>query len=114
MDLQVSVRKSGDVTILDIAGRATMGPGNDLLRSQLERAVQGGSRKVLLNLTDLLQVDSSGLATLVKTFVSLGRMGGSLKLLGPSARVLEVLEVMRLPQSIPTFQNEATALSSFQ
>lgn len=113
MDLQVSVRKSGEVTILDVVGRATMGPGNDLLKSQLQRAVEGGSRKVLLNLTNLLQVDSSGLATLVQTFVSLGRLGGSLKLLGPSARVLEVLEVMRLPQSIPTFQNEAAALASF-
>jgi anti-sigma B factor antagonist len=114
VDLQVAVRESGDVTILDIQGRATLGPNNDLLRSQLQQAIDNGARKLLLNLTDVMQVDSSGFATIIRTSVALGSLGGRLKLLRPSTRVREALEVMRLPHSIPILEAETEAMASFR
>ena len=114
MDLQISIRESGDVTILDLQGRATIGADSDLLISHLQRLVANGVRKLLLNLADLTQLDSSSISAITGTYVSLGRQGGSLKLLRPCGRVRAVLRVVRLPDIIPTFEDEAQALASFR
>ena len=112
--LQIEVRQSGEVTILDLQGRATIGLGNDLLNSRLRQLVEGGSHKLLINLAGTSQIDSSGISTLVRTFVTLGRKGGGLRLLNPIGRVKDVLEVTRLLTSIPTFDDEAKAVASFK
>jgi anti-sigma B factor antagonist len=113
--LQISIRKSGDVTIVDLRGRSTIDDGeSESLSNQLQKLVANGVRKLLLNLADLARVDSSGVAIMVRTYVSLKREGGDLKLLSPSGLVLEVLTVFRLISTIPTFENEAEALASFQ
>jgi anti-sigma B factor antagonist len=114
VDLQISIRESGDVTILDLQGRATIGPGSDLLIGHLQTLVANGVRKLLLNLTDLTQLDSSGISAITGTYVSLARQGGTLKLLRPRGRVRTVLRVIRLPDIIPTFEDEAQALASFR
>lgn len=114
MDLQISIRKSGDITILDLQGKAIMGAGNDLLISHLRKLVDCGSSKLLLNLEEATQVDSSGICTIVRTFVTLRRSGGSLKLLNPRGRVKIVLDVTRLVEAIPTFADETQALASFR
>ena len=114
MDLQISIRESGDVTILDLQGRATIGADSDLLSSHLQKLIAKGVRKLLLNLADMTQLDSSGISAIVGTHASLGRQGGSLKLLCPSGRVQAVLRVIHLPDIIPTFEDEAQALASFR
>ena len=114
MGLQTTIRKSGDVTIVDLEGRAIIGASSDLLARELERLLQSGARKLLVNLTGVTQVDSSGISTLVRAFVTLGRSGGSLKLLGVRGRVRGVLSVTRLLKAIPNFDDETTALSSFR
>jgi anti-sigma B factor antagonist len=115
VDLQISTRESGDVTILDLRGRSTIDRGeSELLSNQLKRLVGNGVRKLLLNLADLTQVDSSGVSIIVRTYVSLKRQSGDLKLLCPSGRVLEVLTVLHLIDTIPSFEDEAEALASFR
>lgn len=85
-----------------------------MLDSQLRRLLAGGVRKLLLNLTKLTQVDSTGVSIIVKTYVSLRDRDGALKLLCPCGRVLEVLTVLRLLETIPSFEDEAQALASFR
>jgi anti-sigma B factor antagonist len=112
--LQISIRTSGDVTILDLQGKATLGVDSDLLSGHLQMLIASGVRKLLLNLADLTQLDSSGISAITGTYVSLSRQGGSLKLLCPSGRVRPVLRVIHLPDIIPTFEDEAQALASFK
>jgi anti-sigma B factor antagonist len=114
MPLEISIRESEDVTIVDLQGRATIGANTDLLDFQLRKLTASGVRKVLVNLAGLTMMDSSGIASIAGTYVGLTREGGSLKLLRPSDRVREVLAVMRILNSIPTFENEAEALASFR
>ena len=115
MGLQISIRESADVTILDLRGRSTIDGGeSELLNKHLRKLVANGVRKVLLNLAGLRQVDSSGVGTIVATYVSLKRKGGELKLLCPRGRVLEVLTLFHLLDSIPSFEDEAEALNSFR
>ena len=114
MALQVSTRESADVTILDLRGRATIGRESESLKSRLRELVAAGRHKLLLNLANLTQADSSGISVIVATHVSLKRQGGDLKLLRPCGRVLEVLTVCRLLDAIGSFEDEAEALASFR
>ena len=115
MGLQISIRESGDVTILDLRGRSTIDGGeSELLSSRLKKLVDNGVRKLLLNLADLIQVDSSGVSVIVGTFVSLRAKGGELKLLCPCGRVLEVLRILHLLEIIPNFEDETQAVASFR
>jgi anti-sigma B factor antagonist len=113
--LQISIRKSGDVTILDLRGRSTIDSGESkLLSSRLEELLANGVRNLLLNVTDLTQIDSSGLNVIIATYISLRGQGGDLRFLGPRGRVLEVFRVVRLLEFIPSFEDEAQALASFR
>jgi len=114
MPLEVSIRESEGVTIVDLEGRASIGPNTDRLDHELRKLAAAGVRKILVNLAGLTMIDSSGIATIAGTYVSLAREGGSLKLMRPSDRVREVLTVMRILNSIPTFEDEAAALASFR
>ena len=111
--LEILIRESDGVTIVDLSGRASIGPNTDRLNHELRRLAAEGVRKILVNLAGLTMIDSSGIATIAGSYVSLVREGGILKLLRPSDRVREVLTVMRILNSIPTFEDEAEALASF-
>lgn len=114
MVLQATIRESGDITILDVQGRVTIGEDNDWLARELRRLFDAGTRKLLVNLGGVTKIDSSGISTVVRSFVELGHSGGSLKLLVPAGRVRQVLSTARLLAAIPTFEDEATALASFR
>jgi anti-sigma B factor antagonist len=102
------------VTIVDLEGKATIGENNDLLNRSLRKIVADGARHLLLNLSDLTQLDSSSIGTIAGTFVSLSRTGGTLKLLRPRGRVRTALDAMKWLDYIATFDNEAEALASFR
>lgn len=114
MSLHISIREFGDVTIWDLRGKSTIGGGeSELLSAHLRELVAKGASKLLLNMGDLAQVDSSGVSVIVQTYVSLKRRGGDLKLLRPGGRVLQVLTVLHLLDIVPSFDDEAQALASF-
>jgi anti-sigma B factor antagonist len=113
--LQISIRKSDDVTIVDLRGRSTINNGESELFSRgLAKLVASGARKLLLNLADLTQIDSSGVSIIAETYVVLKRQGGRLKLLCPRGRVLQVLTVFRFLDVLESFEDEAEALASFE
>jgi anti-sigma B factor antagonist len=110
----VSIRQVGEVTVLDLRGRSTIGSDTDLLSSHLQALVANQVHKLLLNLADLTQIDSSAVSILVGAYVSITRLGGELKLLQPSGRVLTVLNMIHLLDIIPSFEDETQALASFR
>lgn len=113
MGLQISIRESGDVTILDLRGRS-IEPGEcELLRNNLNKLVASGVRRVLLDITDLTQVDSYCVTLIVRTYAALRGQGGCLKLLHPGGHVLEVFRILHLLKLIPSFEDETEALASF-
>ena len=115
MGLTISIRESGDVTILDLMGRATINDGeSELLSRQLEELIGKGVVKFLFNLAELSQIDSSGLSVIATTCASLRERGGDLRFLRPRHAVLEALKVLHLPEVIPTFEDENQALASFR
>ena len=114
MGLQISTRESDDVTVLDLTGRVMAGPDSDLLSPYLQELVAKGASKLLLNLTAVTQMDSWSINAIAKTYASLSRQGGSLRILCPSSRIRAVLKLVHLLDLIPTFEDEAEALASFR
>ena len=114
MGKQISTRESDDVTIPDLTGRVMAGPDSDLLGPHLQELVNKGATKLLLNLTAVTQLDSWSINAIARSYASLSRQGGSLKILCPSSRIRAVLRVVHLLDLIPTFEDEAEALASFR
>ena len=113
MGLQLFVRHAADVVIVDLTGRATIGPANDFLDSHLRQLIDDGTAKILVNLTDVTQMDSSSIGSIVRAFTSLKRRGASLKLLRPHGNVRFVLETVHLLDVIPSIEDETEAIASF-
>jgi anti-anti-sigma factor len=113
--LQIVVRQCNDVTILDLTGKSTIDASeSELLSKRLRALTDNGKHKLLLNLASLTQMDSTGISAIVEAYVCLQRQDGELKLLGPRGRVLEVLTLFRLLETIPSFKDETQALASFR
>ena len=115
MSLQISIRQTGDVSILDLRGKSSLDEGeSELLGISLDRLVASCVRNVLLNLAALTQVDSSGVSFIVRTYLSLRGHGGDLKLLHPCGHVLEMFSELHLLRLIPSFEDETQAVASFR
>jgi anti-sigma B factor antagonist len=113
MPLRISVRQLSGVNVLDLDGRLVIGPDAEALTARLQELSQQGARKILVNLAKVTQLDSSGICSLLQGYTAMKRSGGSFKLLHPGGHTREVLEVMRLTETIPTLDDEAQAVASF-
>jgi len=114
VSLEIYVRESRDVAILDLQGKLTTGEDGKLLSKQLRELIGNGKKKLLLNLRNLTQIDSSGISIVARTHGSLKHQGGNLGVLSPSGHVLDVFRVLHLLQMIPCFEDEAQAVVRFQ
>lgn len=111
--LEVNARESGGVHYLHVQGRLTIGEPSEHLNDFTQQLLQKGARKMIVNLNDIPQIDSSGISSLVKLSISLARHGGGLHLVCGPGRVRDALTVTRLVEAIPTFESEAAASASF-
>lgn len=111
--LEVSSRESGGVHFVKIHGRLTIGEPSEMLNDYVQKMMQQGARKVIVNLNDIPQIDSSGISVLVKLSISLARQGGALHLVSGQGRVRDALTVTRLVEAIPTFETEELAKIGF-
>jgi anti-sigma B factor antagonist len=112
-ELNISERQAGDITILDLDGKITIGEGSVALRSTVRRLLGDGKNKILLNLGSVGYVDSSGIGELVSSFTAVKKEGGSLKLLNLVQKIQDLLAITKLLTVFDTFDNEGDALSSF-
>jgi anti-sigma B factor antagonist len=114
MSLVLKPRRLDDVVILDLSGRITIGEGTVILRDQIQKLLNAGDRKFLLNLEDVNYIDSSGLGELVTTFTTVRNQGGLLKLLNLTRRVQDLLQITKLLTVFETFNSEAEALKTMK
>jgi anti-sigma B factor antagonist len=113
MSFKAAVRHVGDVAIVDLAGRLTLGEGSGTLRSTLKELIANGEKSIVLNLKDVSHLDSSGLGELVGAYASVTNAGGQIRLLNAQARIHDLLVVTKLVTVFPNYEDEAAALRSF-
>ena len=111
--MQIEERVVDDVTILDLKGKMTLGEGDELLKDKIARMVSQGKKKILLNLEAVPYIDSAGLGEIVRTYTSISRQGGRLKLLNVSKRIQDLLVITKLITIFDSYDGEAEAVKSF-
>ena len=111
--MQIEERNVGDVVVLDLKGKVTLGAGDELLKDKVNSLVNQGHRKIILNLADVPYVDSAGLGEIVRTYTTVSKNGGSLKLLNLTKRITELLAITKLLTVFETFDAESDAVRSF-
>ena len=104
----------GDVTVITLAGRITLGEGTAKLKQAVQEVLARGRRKLLLNLAEVFYVDSSGLGTLVQVHREVGAAGGKLKLMKVKNLTRDLLQVTHLHLVFEVFADEESALRSFE
>lgn len=111
--MQIDERVVDGVTILDLKGKMTLGEGDELLKDKINSLLQQGHRKVVLNLEEVPYIDSAGLGEIVRTYTTISRQGGSMKLLNLTKRITDLLSITKLLTVFETYDNEADAVRSF-
>ena len=113
MSIKLNTRQVGDVSVVDVAGRITLGEGSSALRDALRDMVSKGQKKILLNLAEVSYIDSSGIGELVSGFTSVTNNGGQLKLLNLTKRVKDLLQITKLYTVFDIHETEVSAIRSF-
>lgn len=113
MSIKSTVRHSGDVAIVDLAGRITLGEGSGLVRNTIKELVSSGHKRILLNLKDVTYIDSAGLGELVNAFNTVKKEGGALKLVGVTKKLKDLLVITKLSTVFDAYDTEVAALQSY-
>jgi len=113
-DITITERQAGDVTILDLSGKVTIGEGSVALRTTIRRLLGEGKNKILLNLGGVGYIDSSGIGELVSSYTAIGKDGGQLKLLNLTQKLQDLLTITKLLTVFDVYESEADALNSFK
>ncbi|MFN8003495.1 MAG: STAS domain-containing protein [Acidobacteriota bacterium] len=111
--MEIHIRTSGHVTILDLNGNLIIGKSEESLRAAVTQLIAEERRLLLLNLADVPTIDSSGLGAMIKSFTSVQAVDGKLKVVKPSRMARQLLSITGLLSVLETFEDESAALSSF-
>lgn len=111
MDIEERVVNS--VTILDLKGKLILGEGDELLRDKINSVLHQGRKHILLNLEGVPYIDSAGLGEIVRTYTTVSRQSGKLKLLNLTKRIQDLLSITKLLTVFETYESEPEALKSF-
>ena len=111
--MQTNTRQIGDVIVLDISGRITLGEGNVMLREIVRDLAEQGKKRIVLNLGEVNYIDSSGVGELVKAHTTVRNKGGELKLANLNKRVQDLLQMTKLSAVFDIQKDEANAIKSF-
>ena len=111
--MNVNVRQAGDVTILDLKGKITIGSGDVALRQAIQEVMGSGANKVLINMADVSTIDSSGIGELVSAYTTATNRGARLKLINLPAKVTDILTITQLITVFDVYDSEAEGVSSF-
>lgn len=113
MSLRINVRESGDVVILDLSGRITIGEEAASLRDTIKEMLETGHKNILLNLAEVSYIDSTGLGQFVGSFATVTSRGGQLKLLNLQKKLQELMQITKLITVFESYTSEAAAVRSF-
>ena len=111
-NFSVTIREAGPVSLVDVSGRLTSFESG-ALHDSITRLLKQGRKNIVLNLSALHYLDSSGIGELAKIYVSVVKASGEIKVIGLSSKVGEILKITQLYQVFPEFSSEEEALKSF-
>src|SRR5262249_19234954 len=111
MQLEIRERVVGDVTVLELHGKITIGEGSVQLRDAVGRLLDADRKKIILHLEGVTYVDSSGIGELVSRYTTTKNQGGQLKLLKLTKKIKDLLMITKLLTVFEIYEDEETALA---
>ena len=111
--MEIHTRTVGDVHVLDVSGKITLGEATANIRHTISDLLENGGKKIVLNLTEVHYIDSSGIGELVRTYTSVTKEGKQLKLLNLTKKIRELLVITKLLTVFQVYDNEQAAVASF-
>ncbi len=111
--MKASVRQIGHVSVVDISGKITIGEGDVVLRDKVNELLDSDNKHILLNLEKVSYMDSAGIGELVACYKRAKEKDGTVKLLNPSGKVYDLLQLTKLEEVFETFREESKGLVSF-
>jgi len=111
--MKVKEREIGHVVVVDLSGKITIGEGDVVLRERVHNLLDAGHKAILLNLEKVSYMDSAGIGELVACYKRAKEKEGTVKLLNPSGKVYDLLQLTKLEEVFETFRDEKEALVSF-
>ena len=111
--MKVALRQIGNVSVLDLSGKITIGEGDMVLRDKVHELLDAGKNQILLNLEKITYMDSAGIGELVACYKRAREKGGTVRLLKPSGKVYDLLQLTKLEEVFDTFREESEALEAF-
>ena len=112
MTFSVQIRQSDKISLVDVQGRLTSYEAQ-AFREAIRGLVKNGHKDIVLNLTGLEYLDSSGVGELVRNYLTVVKSGGAMKVVGLAPKVEQIFKVTQLYQVFPEFPDETSALESF-
>jgi anti-sigma B factor antagonist len=112
--MDIAERAANGVTVLDITGKIVLGEGDVAIKERIKDLLADGQRKILLNLGSVSYIDSAGLGTLISSYATVKREGGTMKLVNLTKRVQDLLAITKLITVFETFDDEREAIASFK
>ena len=113
MALTAKTRRVGDVAIVDLSGKVTLGENTGILRDELRSLLAQGNKHIILNMKDVSYVDSAGLGELVGAYTTATNQGGAVKLLNLQSKMRDLMQITKLHTIFPAFEDEKQAVASF-
>ena len=113
MSAIVKTRQVDGISVVDVSGRITLGEGSSSVRDVLRDLIGQGEKKILLNLSEVSYIDSSGIGELVSGYTTISNQGGTLKLVGLTKRVKDLLQITKLYTVFDVHEEEAHGIRSF-
>ena len=111
--MKIGIRQKAGATILDPKGKITIGSGDVALRDSVLEALDSGANKILINLSGVSTIDSSGIGELVAAYTTVTNRGGQLKLSNLSSKVTDILQITQLATVFQVEDEEEIALNNF-
>jgi anti-sigma B factor antagonist len=111
--MKIGSRLVGDIHFLDCSGKITLGEGTIAVRTTVGDILSGGGKKIVLNLADVVYIDSSGVGELVRAYTTVAAEGGELKLLSLTRKIREVLAITKLLTVFQVYDSETATVASF-
>lgn len=112
--MEIEIRNKGEVKVIKLTGRLTLGVAVDSLRGTFDDLAGTGANQYVLDLADVGMLDSSGIGLLVMYLTNAKQRGGSLKLLNPSKFALQTLKMIGLLKLFDVYQDQEEAVASFK
>ena len=111
--MKSSIRDVGDIRVIELSGKITIGAGDVKIRELIGESIEAGQQNVVLDLGGVSAIDSSGIGEMVACYTTVTNRGGQLKLMHLSPKITDILQVTQLITVFDVFDDEREALGSF-